>query len=79
MVGDASELISETRNYILIFRELVAAELGKLSKSLSQESIKKLVKIAQERFPNYPTVAAIPNLIELNVIAIAEELTLDQP
>jgi len=75
--GPASRLIGDTREYIEFFRAEVTRHLdaGEWDgRALSAAGRKAVAEAVQGRYPGYPTVAAIPQLIELNADAVAREI-----
>lgn len=70
--GPASQLIGWQREYLTIFRGLVAEQLK--NGSLTDEGKQSIVRAMEARYPAYDTAAAIPNLLELNVDAVAKEM-----
>jgi glyoxylase-like metal-dependent hydrolase (beta-lactamase superfamily II) len=75
--GPASRLINHTREYIEFYRAQTKRQLdaGEWDgRALSPTGRKAVARAVQARYPGYPAVAPIPNLIELNADAVAREL-----
>lgn len=75
--GGFNALVRHSTEYLEAFRAAVRAEMtvanGKLQ-DLSAGGAKRVAERIERRFPNQPRVAAIPNLLELNAVAVAKEL-----
>jgi glyoxylase-like metal-dependent hydrolase (beta-lactamase superfamily II) len=75
--GPASRLISQTREQIEFFRSRTQRQLDNGEwdgRALSPAGRKDVSTAVRARYPDYPTVAPIPQLIELNADAVAREL-----
>ena len=73
--GEFDLLLSTQKRWLTDLRTAVAAELtnGELTEHGAQEALATL----QDKYGNDPSVAEIPQLMELNIIAVSEELTND--
>lgn len=71
--GEASgmDLFGAQIEYIETFRALIEA---RLDGGLTEAETGEIVAEMNERYPAYPRVAAIPNLVRANVIAVADEM-----
>jgi glyoxylase-like metal-dependent hydrolase (beta-lactamase superfamily II) len=75
--GPAAEQITEQHNYLQHYRELVrpAVALGSdAGTALTDRETASIVGELDRAYPNYPRVASLPNLQELNVAAVGREL-----
>lgn len=71
--GPARQLIDWQREYLMTFRQLVGEQL-KSDGSVAGEGRQSIIQAMEARYSNYDTAAAIPNLLELNVDAVAKEM-----
>lgn len=71
--GEVGELIEAQREYLTRFRRLVGGEL-RANGSITDEGKRSIVRAMEEHYPGYDTAAAIPDLLEQNVDAVAEEM-----
>jgi glyoxylase-like metal-dependent hydrolase (beta-lactamase superfamily II) len=71
--GTPAELVSRERDYLTTFRSLVAARMA-TDGTVSAEGTAAIAAEMQLRYPDYPPVASLPNLLEVNVAAVAREL-----
>jgi glyoxylase-like metal-dependent hydrolase (beta-lactamase superfamily II) len=71
--GDAAALIERTREYLTRFRGLIA---GRLSRDghLTQEIRSALVSDVERTYPGYLPVAAIPDMVGMNVDGVWAEM-----
>jgi hypothetical protein len=70
-------LIDAEREYLRSFRALVRPAVGDASPGGPEVAADEQGAITAEldrRYPNYPRVASLPNLTELNIRAVAGEL-----
>lgn len=65
------ELFDEQIEYIEMFRGLVEA---RLDGGVTEAETDEIVAEMDERYPDYPAVAAVPDLMRENVRAVADEL-----
>jgi len=72
--GNATDLIAKQRDYLHQFRKLVRAALPDGVSADEQQSI---IAEVNRRYPDYPSVASLPTLLEENVKAVARELAAD--
>jgi hypothetical protein len=68
-----TELISRQREYLRTFRHVVAEHM---SSDGAVDTARRLAvsREMQARYPDYPQVASLPNLLGVNVVATAREL-----
>jgi glyoxylase-like metal-dependent hydrolase (beta-lactamase superfamily II) len=69
--GDAAELIAAQRKYLTEFRELVAPTVAD---GITAEETAAVVAETERRYPDYPPVASLPDLVAANVAAVGREL-----
>jgi glyoxylase-like metal-dependent hydrolase (beta-lactamase superfamily II) len=69
--GDAAELIVAQRTYLTEFRELVAPTVAD---GITAEETAAVVAEVERRYPGYPSVASLPDLLAVNVAAVGREL-----
>lgn len=70
-------LIAEQERYIRDFRAFVAPVAAPLSAGGSTVTDEELATVrarVEARYPNYPNVASLPTLMEVNITAVAQEL-----
>jgi glyoxylase-like metal-dependent hydrolase (beta-lactamase superfamily II) len=75
--GPAAQQISEQRDYLKHYRELVRPAVAPDSDAgptLTDRETQYIVGELDRAYPNYPRVASLPNLQELNVAAVGREL-----
>jgi glyoxylase-like metal-dependent hydrolase (beta-lactamase superfamily II) len=75
--GPAAQQISEQRDYLKHYRELVRPAVAQGSDAGTTVTDRETASIVGEldrAYPNYPRVASLPNLQELNVAAVGREL-----
>ena len=75
--GPAAQQISGQRDYLRHYREIVKPAVAAGSDegtALSETETKQIVAELDRRYPDYPQVASLPNLQELNVAAVGREL-----
>lgn len=80
--GDPRTLITEQRNYLHQFRRLVRAAVAEGSPAgttVTSEEQRSIVTELDLQYPNYPRVASLPNIQELNIAAVAVELISERP
>jgi hypothetical protein len=71
--GPAAQQISEQRDYLKHYRELVRPAVAPDSDAgptLTDRETQYIVGELDRAYPNYPRVASLPNLQELNVAAV---------
>jgi glyoxylase-like metal-dependent hydrolase (beta-lactamase superfamily II) len=71
--GPPAELVSRQREYLRTFRRIVAEHMSP-DGAVDGASRLAVSREMQARYPNYPQVASLPNLLEVNVAATAREL-----
>jgi glyoxylase-like metal-dependent hydrolase (beta-lactamase superfamily II) len=71
--GQIVDLIEAQREYLTAFYQFVSQQLQKRD-SITDDNRQLIVQAMEERYLEYDTAAAIPNLIELNVDAIVKEI-----
>jgi glyoxylase-like metal-dependent hydrolase (beta-lactamase superfamily II) len=71
--GQIAELIGAQREYLTAFYQFVSQQL-RGGDSLAEDGKQLIVQAMEERYLGYDTAAAIPNLLELNVDAVAKEI-----
>lgn len=71
--GQVIELIEVQREYLTAFYQFVSQQLQKRD-LIADDGKQLIVQVMEERYPGYDTAAAIPNLLELNVDAVAKEI-----
>jgi glyoxylase-like metal-dependent hydrolase (beta-lactamase superfamily II) len=71
--GEASALIGRTREYLTRLRGLVASKIAK-SRELTPEIRNELLREIEGLYPDYPPVAAIPDMLGMNVEGVWGEL-----
>jgi glyoxylase-like metal-dependent hydrolase (beta-lactamase superfamily II) len=71
--GKPAELLQREREYLRTFRRLVAERVSP-GGIVSPAGKAEVVAAMQIRYPDYPPVASLPNLLEVNVAATAREL-----
>jgi glyoxylase-like metal-dependent hydrolase (beta-lactamase superfamily II) len=75
--ASAGQQISEQRDYLKHYRELVRPAVAVDSDAgttMTDRETRYLVSELDRAYPNYPRVASLPNLQELNVAAVGREL-----
>jgi hypothetical protein len=75
--GPAAQQISEQRDYLTHYRELVRPAVAPDSDAgptLTDRETQYIVGELDRAYPNYPRLASLPNLQELNVAAVGREL-----
>lgn len=80
--ADAATLISKQRTYLIRTRQLVGSAIGKTSpkgKEVDAAEEKSILAELNKEYPNYPRVAALPTLGEVNVKTLAKELLKAKP
>lgn len=80
--GEPGEQIQAQRIYLQTFRSLVRSAVSANSpdgQSVSVDERTSIVTELERRYPRYPRVAALPNLQEENVAAVARELIAENP
>ncbi len=71
--GSPKDLISRQRDYLETFRRLVDQH-RQPDGTITPEGTAKVVAAMDARYPAYPPVAALPNLIQFNIKVVAREL-----
>jgi glyoxylase-like metal-dependent hydrolase (beta-lactamase superfamily II) len=71
--GTPEALIGAQRDYLETFRELVAANMAP-DGTVSAMARAAVVSEMESRYAGYEPVAVLPNLLEVNVVAVAHEL-----
>jgi hypothetical protein len=80
--GPAAQQISEQRDYLKHYRELVRPAVAPGSDAgptVTDRESQYIVGELDRAYPNYPRVASLPNLQELNVAAVGRELVTEAP
>ena len=75
--GPAGQQISEQRDYLKHYRELVRPAVAPDSDAgptVTDRETTQIVAELDRAYPTYPRVASLPNLQELNVAAVGREL-----
>jgi glyoxylase-like metal-dependent hydrolase (beta-lactamase superfamily II) len=75
--GDPATLIDAQREYLRTFRALTwptVAESSPGGREVTADERRVIVTELDRRYPNYPRVASLPNIQELNIAAVAKEL-----
>jgi glyoxylase-like metal-dependent hydrolase (beta-lactamase superfamily II) len=75
--GPTGQQISEQRNYLLTFRRLVRPAVTAESAggaTVTPEEVTQTTAELDRIYPNYPRVASLPNLQELNIQVVGQEL-----
>jgi glyoxylase-like metal-dependent hydrolase (beta-lactamase superfamily II) len=75
--GDPATLIDAQREYVRTFRAFTrptAAESSPGGPEVTADERRGVVTELDRRYPNYPRVASLPNIQELNIAAVAKEL-----
>lgn len=79
---DADALIEQQRDYLVDFRDRVAAAVDPASPEGAAVTSEEAAAVAAETeaaHPDYQSVASLPNLMELNIAAVAAEMTAADP
>jgi glyoxylase-like metal-dependent hydrolase (beta-lactamase superfamily II) len=71
--GRPRELVSRQREYLQTFRRLVRERVSPEG-TVNPEGTAAVVAAMQSRYPDYPQVASLPNLLEINVVAVGREI-----
>ncbi len=75
--GNPKQLIEEQRKYLVVFRQAVAKAVK--DKTLSPEEKRRIVAQTERRYAGFLPVAEIPDLLEKNVDAVAQEIQAQPP
>jgi len=78
----ATDEEAQTRAYLRYFRTLVGSAVSLTSpggKAVTGAEQASIVDAVNRRYPGYPPVATLPNLIQVNVAAVAGELRTENP
>ncbi|MBU8541387.1 MBL fold metallo-hydrolase [Falsiroseomonas tokyonensis] len=70
----AGVLIREQLDYLRSMERAVRAELA-VATPLTPEAARRIAAMMAARYPGFPRVAPMPNLVELNAAALAREIT----
>ncbi|HYU16882.1 MAG TPA: MBL fold metallo-hydrolase [Candidatus Acidoferrum sp.] len=71
--GPPADLIARQRDYLLTFRRLVN-EHREPNGTIGAEGARAVVAAMEARYPGYPPVAALPDLLQFNIAVVAREL-----
>jgi glyoxylase-like metal-dependent hydrolase (beta-lactamase superfamily II) len=75
--GQTAALITAQRDYLIFVRAQVAtavAEASPAGSTVTSEEVKTVAAAIDRRYPNYPVVASLPTLVQVNIQSVAAEL-----
>ena len=72
--GELTRLLAEQKHWLVSLQRLVMEKLGPAG--ISDDDVAAVSSAFSNLYPNFPEVAEIPNLLDLNIRSVAHELSM---